>query len=54
LKGKNHLEDPGVDGRNIKIDLQELGWGGMDLFDLAEDRVRWWAPLNAVMNLWIP
>jgi hypothetical protein len=36
---------------NIKIDLQEVGWGGMDWIDLAEDRDRCWAVVNAVMNL---
>jgi len=29
---RDHLEDPGVDGDNIKMDLQEVGWGrGLDL-----------------------
>jgi len=27
---------------NIKIDLQEVGYEGMDWIDLAQDRVRWW------------
>jgi hypothetical protein len=38
---------------NSKMDLQELGWG-MDWIELAQDRVRWPAVLNAVMNLWVP
>jgi hypothetical protein len=49
------LEDLGVDGRII------LSWifrkwevGGMDWIDLAEDRDRWWAFVNAVMNLRVP
>jgi hypothetical protein len=39
---------------NIKMDLRELGWAGMDWINLAEDRGRWWALANAVMNLWVP
>jgi len=36
---------------NIKIDLQEVGCEGMDWNDVAEDRDRWRAVVNAVMNL---
>jgi len=39
---------------NIKLGLQEVGLGGMDWIDLAQDTDRWWALINAVMNLWIP
>jgi hypothetical protein len=39
---------------NIKIDLIEIGWDGMDWIDLALDREQWRALLNAVMNLRIP
>ena len=36
---------------NIKMDLQELGCGGMHWIDLAEDRDRWRALVNSVMKL---
>ena len=39
---------------NIKIDLQEIRCGGMDWIDLAQDRDRWRALVNAVMSLLFP
>jgi hypothetical protein len=39
---------------NIKMDLREIGWGGMDWIDLAQDRDRWRAFIYTVMNLWVP
>jgi hypothetical protein len=39
---------------NIKMDLQEVGFGGMDWFALAQDRDRWLTLVNAVMDLCVP
>jgi len=36
---------------NIKLRLREVGCGSMDLIELAQDRYRWWAFVNAVMKL---
>jgi hypothetical protein len=39
---------------NIKIDLQEVGWGPMDWIAMFLDRDRWRALVNAIMNLRVP
>jgi len=33
---------------------QEVGCRSMDWIELAHDKDRWWAVVNAVMNLWVP
>jgi hypothetical protein len=51
-KGKRPLERPRrrwEDG--IKMDLREIGWEGVEWIHLAQDRDRWRAVVNAVMNL---
>jgi hypothetical protein len=39
---------------NIKMDLREIGWDGMDWIELAQDRDQWRALVNRVMNLRVP
>jgi hypothetical protein len=39
---------------NIKMDLQEVGYGGMDWIELAQDRERWQALVNTAMKLRVP
>jgi hypothetical protein len=39
---------------NIKMDLREIGWGGMGWIYLAQDREKWWALGNTVMNFRVP
>jgi hypothetical protein len=39
---------------NIKMDLLEIGWGGVDWIGLAQDMDKWRTLLNAVMNLRVP
>jgi hypothetical protein len=54
---RRHLEDLGVDGRrenNIKMDLLDVGWWGIDWIDLAQDWDRWRGIVNAMTNLRVP
>jgi hypothetical protein len=54
-EGKKPLQRPRrrcVD--NIKMELRELGWDGMDWIDVAQDRDQWRALVNMVMDLWFP
>jgi hypothetical protein len=39
---------------NIKMDLREIRWGGMDWIDLTQDKDQWRTLVNTVMNLRVP
>jgi hypothetical protein len=39
---------------NIKMDLREIVWDGMDWIDVALDRDQWRALVNTVISLWVP
>jgi hypothetical protein len=54
LREGDHLGDPGVDGRIILKCIFRKGDGGMDWIELVQDRDRWGALVNAVMNLRVP
>jgi hypothetical protein len=59
LVGKPEGKRPlGTSGRrwedNIRMDLREIGWGGVAWIDLAQDRDQWMAHVNMVMNSRVP
>jgi hypothetical protein len=35
----------------IRMDFREIGWGSVNWIQLAQDRDRWWTPVNMAMNL---
>jgi hypothetical protein len=47
-RGRNRLED------NIRVDLREIGYEGVDWMHLDQDRDQWWAVVNTVMNIRVP
>jgi hypothetical protein len=39
---------------DIKMDLREIGWDGVNWIDMAQDRIQWRALVNMVLNLQVP
>jgi len=54
LRERGHIEEPGVDGRIMVRSVFRKWVGGVDWIDLAQDRDRWRALVNAVMNIRVP
>jgi hypothetical protein len=53
-EGRRPLERPRRRWEDIKIHLREIGFGDVDWINLAQDRDRWRAVVNTVMNLRVP
>jgi hypothetical protein len=53
-EGKRPLGRPRRRWVDIRADLTERGWGGMDWVDLAQDRDQWRALVNTIMNFRVP
>jgi hypothetical protein len=55
LRERDRLEELDADGYiTVKMDLQDVGWRGMDWIDTAHNSNWWRIILNAVMNLRVP
>jgi hypothetical protein len=54
LKGRDHWEYLGVVDYNIKMDLREVGWEGVNWMHLVQDRDQWRAVVNTAMNFRAP
>ena len=50
LKERDNFGQLGINRDNVKMDLKETGWEGVDWMDLAQDRNKLWAVVNKVMN----
>jgi hypothetical protein len=51
---KRSLGRPRSKWDNIKMELREIGWGGMDCIHLDQDRDQWRALVSTIMNLRVP
>jgi hypothetical protein len=54
LRKRDHLQNPRCRWEDINMDLQEAGCGGRDWIELAEDRYKWRALVNAVTSFRVP
>jgi hypothetical protein len=54
LEGKTPLGRPGHRWEAIKVDLKEIGLGGVDWIDLAQDRDKWRTLVWTAINFWVP
>jgi hypothetical protein len=54
-EGKRPLGRPRrISVDNIKMDVREIGWNGVDSMDMAQDRDQWRALVSTVLNLRVP
>jgi hypothetical protein len=53
-EGKRPLGRPRCRWVDIRMNLEEVGWGDVNWIGLAQDRNRWWALVNLVLNLRVP
>jgi hypothetical protein len=53
-EGKRPLDERLGHRWKVTMDIQEVGYGDMDWIELAVDKDRWRALVNAVMNTWVP
>jgi hypothetical protein len=54
LKGREHAEDLGVNGKNVRKDLREIGLEGVNWMHPSQDRDQCWALVNTVTNFRVP
>jgi hypothetical protein len=54
MKGRDHSEDLSINGKNIRMDLREIGWECLDWMHLTQDSDQWWGLVNTVMKHTVP